>query len=106
MLLDVSGALFEFAQRASISTFTNGEFHLLDLRDRLIRCFQTVFPDLDSTQIPEVQLENTAGWDSITAVVLLSVIEEEFDLRIPPSEIGRLQSFTATLAYLTPLTDV
>jgi acyl carrier protein len=63
-----------------------------------------VFPELDSSQIPQIQFENTAEWDSLKAVVLLSVIEEEFDLRIPPSEIGRLQSFVATLDYLTPLT--
>lgn len=64
-----------------------------------------MFPELASSQIPHIQLENTAEWDSLKAVVLLSVIEEEFDLRIPPSEIGRLQSFATTLEYLTPLTD-
>lgn len=80
-------------------------YSLPDMRDRLVGCYQTVFPDLDSSQISEIQLENTAEWDSLKAVVLLSVIEEEFDLRIPPSEIGRLQSFPATLAYLGQVTD-
>jgi acyl carrier protein len=45
-------------------------------------------------------VETTAGWDSVNAVVLLSVIEEEFGVGIPAEEMGRLTSFEAILTYL------
>jgi acyl carrier protein len=59
-----------------------------------------VFPELSAAQVPAASVDTTADWDSVNAVVLMSVIEEEFGLGIPAEEIGRLTSFEAILGYL------
>ena len=71
-----------------------------DTRTRLAQCFSVVFPELAPAQVPAASVETTAGWDSVNAVVLLSVIEEEFGVGIPAEEMGRLTSFEAILTYL------
>ena len=71
-----------------------------DTRARLAQCFAVVFPELSAAQIPAASVETTADWDSVNAVVLMSVIEEEFGLGIPAEEMGSLTSFEAILGYL------
>jgi len=73
---------------------------LPDTRARLVQCFGIVFPALAAARIPTASVETTADWDSVNAVVLMSVIEEEFGLNIPAEEMGRLTSFEAILGYL------
>jgi acyl carrier protein len=71
-----------------------------DTRARLVQCFGIVFPALPAARIPTASVETTTDWDSVNAVVLMSVIEEEFGLGIPAEEMGRLTSFEAILGYL------
>jgi acyl carrier protein len=71
-----------------------------ETRARLTQCFSIVFPELEPAQVPTASVETTPGWDSVNAVVLLSVIEEEFGVGIPAEEMGRLTSFEVILAYL------
>jgi acyl carrier protein len=69
-------------------------------RARLAQCFAVVFPDLASEQITGASIETTPSWDSLNAVVLVSVIEEEFGLEIPAEDIGELSSFDGILSYV------
>jgi acyl carrier protein len=71
-----------------------------DTRTRLVQCFAVVFPEIPAGQLPAAAVETTPGWDSVNAVVLLSVVEEEFEIGIPAEEMGRLTSFEAILGYL------
>jgi acyl carrier protein len=59
-----------------------------------------VFPELAADQILRASVAATSSWDSINAVVLVSVVEEEFGLEIPAEDLGRLSSFQAILDYL------
>ncbi|HEX3685200.1 MAG TPA: acyl carrier protein [Bryobacteraceae bacterium] len=63
--------------------------------EQLLRCFSTVFPSLSRQEILNANSESVPGWDSLAMVTLLAVIEEEFAIQFPPSEIESLTSFDA-----------
>jgi acyl carrier protein len=69
-----------------------------DARERLIKCFGAVFPDLPASEVPRAKSESIDGWDSLATATLLGVVEEEF--RIAVSDFDALDSFERLLAYL------
>lgn len=71
-----------------------------DSHARLVQCFTAVFPELTAGQILRASTADISSWDSVNAVVLVSVIEEEFGLEIPAEDLDRLSSFQAILGYL------
>jgi acyl carrier protein len=73
---------------------------MAELERRLVNCFATVFPELALQEIPIVSMGSLASWDSVAGITLLSVIEEEFGLRILPDDVAGLVSFELILDYL------
>ncbi len=71
-----------------------------DLNARLIGCFSIVFPDLPDGEIPKASTENTATWDSVAAITLMNVIEDEFQVRLDLEEIAELNSFDKVRTYV------
>ena len=71
-----------------------------EINARLIDCFKIVFPDTPEERIPEVSTENTAAWDSIAAITLMNVIEEEFHIPMDFEEIADMNSFAKARAYV------
>ncbi|HVS37559.1 MAG TPA: acyl carrier protein [Gemmataceae bacterium] len=71
-----------------------------NFRDRLSSCFSTVFPDLSAEEIPLASMASVGKWDSLATITLLTVIEEEFDLQIPPDDLEQFASFDLILDYL------
>ena len=67
---------------------------------RLVRCFQTVFPDLQAGLVPEATVDSVPGWDSVATVTLINVVEEEFGLEIGLEDVERMVSFPEFLEYL------
>jgi acyl carrier protein len=67
---------------------------------RLIRCFTSVFPQVPSDRIQAASVETVSEWDSLAAVTLVAVIEEEFGLAIDPLDLPELTSFAEFEAYL------
>lgn len=67
---------------------------------RLIGCFQTVFPDLAAGEIPSATQASVAAWDSIAAITLVNVIEEEFQVQMDFDMLGELDSFFKILKYI------
>ncbi len=67
---------------------------------RLVRCFQTVFPDLQTGGVPEATVDSVPGWDSVATVTLINVVEEEFGLEIGLEDVERMVSFPEFLEYL------
>ncbi|MBV8819468.1 MAG: acyl carrier protein [Acidobacteriaceae bacterium] len=65
--------------------------------ERLVRCFERIFPDLDPNAIPGANTKNTAAWDSIAQVTLVSLIGEEFGIDIDFEEFEEATSFDAVL---------
>ena len=69
-------------------------------RSQLIRCFSAVFPQLSEDEINHASLMSVADWDSIAAINLLTVIEEQFAFDVPAEDIDNLISFELILNYL------
>lgn len=64
-----------------------------DIRQRLINCFQAVFPDLSAEEIPRASTASVAAWDSLASVTLVAVVEEEFGVAVAPEEYESMVSF-------------
>lgn len=72
-----------------------------DVRQRLIRCFSSVFPDLDETGIQEATITSVEAWDSIATVTLLTLVEEEFGFPVDVDDVDQFVSFDSMLLYVT-----
>jgi acyl carrier protein len=79
---------------------------MTDARSRLIQCFKATFPELSEAEIPRASLSSVASWDSIAAMTLVVLIEEEFGVRAPLEDIADLVSFDLILDYLRSCQDV
>ena len=71
-----------------------------ELDDRLTRCFASVFPALPSDQIHAASVESVPAWDSLAAVTLIAVLEQEFNTPIDLMEMPELTSYQAVRHYL------
>jgi acyl carrier protein len=72
----------------------------------LINCFQTVFPDMPASEIPTANQSSVATWDSVAAITLVNVIEEEFGIQMDLDHLAELDSFNRIEEYLRKETPV
>lgn len=71
-----------------------------DARERLVNCFAAAFPKLSEEEIQLATPDRVKEWDSVSNVVLISVIEEEFNTSISIEDFERLRSFESALRFL------
>jgi acyl carrier protein len=71
-----------------------------ETRQRLTSCFQVVFPDMPQEQIPTASTATVANWDSVAAITLMNVVEDEFALEMDLDDLADLDSFEKLHAYL------
>ena len=71
-----------------------------DLRQRLAQCFSLVFPDLKVSDVYSASSSSVAAWDSMAAIILSNVIEEEFRVKLDYDVLPELVSFDLILDYL------
>lgn len=64
-----------------------------DLDTRLSGIFRAAFPNLKSKNVSEATRDSMAEWDSIAAVTLLTLVEEEFGQRFDPDEAAQWTSY-------------
>jgi acyl carrier protein len=69
-------------------------------RERLIKCFKAVFPELNEQEIQMASTASVANWDSVAGITLLTVTEEEFKITVKPEDLEQLSSFELILDYL------
>ena len=67
---------------------------------RLVQCFRTVFPDLSEESIYTASQTTVPEWDSIAAITMVNVIEEEFQIQMDFENIESLTSFERIREYL------
>lgn len=72
----------------------------LSLRERLQKCFSAVFPNLSAEEISVASPASVGSWDSVAAITLVNVLEEEFGISIDPEDFEELVSFDLILDYL------
>lgn len=68
--------------------------------ERLIRCFETAFPDLDRGEIPTLDADGVEQWDSIAHLTLLSLVGQEFSIDVDFEELEETTSFEAILDWV------
>jgi acyl carrier protein len=68
--------------------------------EKLIKVFETAFPDLPADRIPLTTQESTPSWDSVAAITLMNLIEEEFAIQMDFEDLGELTSFQKILTYV------
>jgi acyl carrier protein len=69
-------------------------------RDRLIKCFQAVFPVVTGVQVVRLSSTETPTWDSLAMVNLIALIEDEFVLHIPIDDYDEMNSFESIYVYV------
>jgi acyl carrier protein len=83
-----------------------GETGMDNQEMRLERCFLEVFPELAVDEIAQATSTSVQGWDSVSTVTLLTVVEEEFGVNVDISDVARFDSFKRILAYLQTVEKV
>lgn len=71
-----------------------------DLETRVASCFEAVFPTLAAGEIRRASQASVAEWDSVAALTLVNVIEEEFDIQISADAMPDLTSFDLIVEHL------
>ncbi len=71
-----------------------------EIQKRLTKCFQIVFPELPDGKIATASQSNVAEWDSVAAITLLNVIEDEFQITMDLEMAADLDSFARVEEYL------
>jgi acyl carrier protein len=69
--------------------------------EQLMRCFEAVFPSLTQDQVRAATPDAVADWNSLSAITLVAVIEEEFKIKIPLMDLAELDSYGAFREYLS-----
>lgn len=73
---------------------------MVEIDDRLMRCFASVFSALSPDQIRNASVKSLPAWDSLAAVTLIAVLEQEFDAQIDLMELPELTSYDAVRGYM------
>ena len=71
-----------------------------ELENKLVECFQAVFPKISRDAMAGVSMKSNADWDSMATITLISLIEESFGIETSPEDIEHLASFESIRAYL------
>ena len=72
---------------------------MTDIKNRLIKCFQIVFPDVPEAEIPQLTQAATAKWDSVATITLLNVLEDEFRVEMDLDQAAEFDSFGKIHSY-------
>jgi acyl carrier protein len=71
-----------------------------EIHNRLTKCFQIVFPELPDSSIATASQSSVPEWDSVAAITLLNVIEDEFQITMDLEMAADLDSFERIEEYL------
>ena len=76
-------------------------------RERLAECFRLVFPNLkNDAEIFAATQATMPEWDSVAAIMMVNVLEDEFKFQMDFDVLGDLTSFDLVLEYLKSVEQV
>lgn len=78
----------------------------MSLEERLTASFKNVFPELRDDEVRRATSSSVADWDSVAMVTLVTLLEEEFGLQVPPEDVEEMLSFELMLAWIQEKLDV
>jgi acyl carrier protein len=70
------------------------------IEQRLAKCFAAAFPDLPSAAIYTATADNVPNWNSLAHMMLIYLIDEEFQIAVELDRVGDLMSFADLLDYV------
>jgi acyl carrier protein len=73
---------------------------MTNVKPRLERCFQAVFPGLPEAELSAATQDSVETWDSVAMITLVNVIDEEFNIQLDLERLDQLNSFESLYAYL------
>lgn len=71
-----------------------------NFEERLVHCFSSVFPGLSEGQIRDASVDSLPEWNSLAAVTLVALIQEEFGVQVNLADLPNLVSFSAVQNYV------
>ncbi len=71
-----------------------------EITTRLVSCFRTVFPSLPESEVRNASQASVEAWDSVAAITLVNVIEDEFGIQMDFDRLAELDSFSRVDEYL------
>ena len=76
----------------------------MDIKEQLQVIFREVFKDPNLEISPELTAHQVAHWDSITHLVMISKVEEVFNVKLKLKELMKLKNVGDLLSLLTEKT--
>jgi len=76
----------------------------MDIKDQLQLIFREVFKDANLEISPEMTAHQVANWDSITHLVMISKVEEVFNIKLKLKELMKLKNVGDLLNLLAEKT--
>ena len=73
---------------------------MTDTRQRLMNCFQSVFPNLTKEAIAGATRNSLLAWDSLATVNLLTLVSDEFGLEMDFEDLDHYDSFETIYQYV------
>lgn len=71
-----------------------------DIRERVMSCFCSLFPTLSREALQKSSLEAIPDWDSLSGVVLLAMIQQEFHISMEPIDLEHLGSIQSVIEHI------
>ena len=72
----------------------------VNIRARLAKCFSAVFGGGREEEIYTASLGSMPDWDSVATITIVSLIEQEFGIRVEVGSLEDFVSFDRILDYL------
>ena len=73
---------------------------MTELDNRLFRCISSIFPNVSVADIRELDVARLMDMDSLAAVTLVAVIDEEFGVTVDAEILREFGTFHAIRQYL------
>jgi acyl carrier protein len=73
---------------------------MANLHERLVQCISSIFPALTDQEIRGANLEELVAADSLAAVTLVALIDDEFGVDMDLEGLVQLGSFEGICDYL------
>jgi len=69
--------------------------------EKLIQIFQSEFPEVSQKFTPETRFREISTWDSLTAMSILTTIEEQFGVVLAEKDFKLMQTIEEVYSHIS-----
>lgn len=73
---------------------------MIKTEPQLVSIFESVFPELPVDKVRSATQDSVPNWDSVAAITLMNLIEEEFNIQMDFDDLAELTSFEKIRKYV------